>query len=371
MISIFKKEAIIASCLLLICLNVFADADHGIGMELNSNGLKPIQADSHAPIGVMGDHMHSKGEWMLSYRYQYMDMNGNRIGDTEVSPDFIVQNVANRFFGMPGQPATLRIVPNKMTMEMHMFGAMYAPTDWLTLMLMGMHMNKSMDHTTYMGGAGTNIRGTFNTKSSGLSDTKITGMFRLLNNGIHKVHLNAGISLPTGDTDETDSILTPMGMTPTVTLPYAMQLGSGTFDLMPGITYSARLNQLNWGAQYMGTIHTGDNDGYSWGDKHEITSWLSYQWQPWISTSARIAYKHEQQIDGMDSRIVGPVQTANPDNYGGDTVIMHFGFNLAGQTGFLRGHRLAFEAGIPLHQDLNGPQMETDLVLTAGWQYAY
>jgi hypothetical protein len=368
----FLKKKVAFAFGLLLCSNVFADSDHhGVGMELNSDGLKPVRADGHAPIGVMGEHMHKKGEWMLSYRYQYMDMEGNRIGETEVSNDFIVQNVANRFFGAPGQPPTLRIVPTSMTMEMHMFGAMYAPTDWLTLMVMGMHMDKSMDHVTYMGPAGTTVRGTFNTKASGMSDTKVSGMFKLLNNGIHKVHLNAGVSLPTGDTDETDDILTPMGMTPTVTLPYAMQLGSGTYDFLPGITYSATMNQLNWGAQYMGTIRTGDNNGYSWGDKHEVTSWLSYQWQPWISTSARLAYKHEGQIDGIDSRIAGPVQTADPDNYGGETVMLNFGVNLAGQTGRLRGHRVAFEAGFPIHQDLNGPQMETDLVLTTGWQFAF
>ena len=45
--------------------------------------------------------------------------------------------------------------------------------------------------------------------------------------------------------------------------------------------------------------------------------------------------------------------------------------NLAGQTGFLRGHKLALEAGIPIHQDLNGPQMETDYTITVGWQFAW
>ncbi len=51
--------------------------------------------------------------------------------------------------------------------------------------------------------------------------------------------------------------------------------------------------------------------------------------------------------------------------------MLNFGVNIAGQTGGLRGHRLAFEAGLPIHQDLNGPQMETDLVITGGWQYAF
>ena len=31
-------------------------------------------ADSHGPISVMGDHMHKKGEIMLSYRFVKMKM---------------------------------------------------------------------------------------------------------------------------------------------------------------------------------------------------------------------------------------------------------------------------------------------------------
>ena len=32
--------------------------------------------DGHAPISVMGDHMHEMGEWMVSYRYMSMEMEG-------------------------------------------------------------------------------------------------------------------------------------------------------------------------------------------------------------------------------------------------------------------------------------------------------
>ena len=93
-------------------------------------------ADSHAPLGVMGDHMHKKGDWMVSYRFMRMDMQGNRDGTDSLSPLEIATSVPNRFSGMAGQPPTLRVVPTEMTMDMHMFGAMYAPTDNLTLMAM-------------------------------------------------------------------------------------------------------------------------------------------------------------------------------------------------------------------------------------------
>ena len=64
---------------------------------------------------------------------------------------------------------------------------------------------------------------------------------------MHKLHLNAGLSLPTGDIDEEDDVLAPTGMRPTLRLPYAMQLGTGTWDLLPGLTYNGNHHQWGWG----------------------------------------------------------------------------------------------------------------------------
>lgn len=343
------------------CIQAYADAP----------GSSANNAADHAPIGVMGDHMHEKGEFMLSYRFMHMDMQGNRAGTDSFDADTIVTTVPNRFFGRPMQPPTLRIVPTGMSMDMHMAGAMYAPADWLTLMVMGMYMEKDMEHTTYMGGMGTHVRGSFRVKTDGIGDTRASGLVRLLDDGTHRLHLNAGVSFPTGSTSKTHEILTPMGARPTVRVPYAMQLGSGTCDLLPGITYNGHSDRLYWGGQYMGTFRLGENHGYSLGDKHTLSAWLNYRWRPFISTSLRLQYDTLGSIDGMDPMIAGPVQTADPGNYGSDELTLNLGMNLMGQTGSLAGQRLAVELSLPLHRDLNGPQMETDWTITAGWQYAF
>jgi len=330
-----------------------------------------MRADGHAPIGVMRDHMHHAGEFMFSYRFMHMDMDGNRIGDDEVSPETIVTTVANPFFGRPMQPPTLRVVPTSMTMDMHMFGVMYAPISRVTLIAMMNYTDKEMDHITFMGPVGTTRRGTFTTNSSGIGDTKLSAMVRLYESGHHKTHVNLGLGIPTGSTDERDTILTPTGATPSVRLPYAMQLGSGTLDFLPGLTYTGRSGATSWGAQYDGTIRTERDNGYQWGDRHNVTGWVAYTPRNWISVSARIAYDTLGDINGSDSAIVAPVQTADPNNYGGDTVNLTFGMNLVGQGGWWHGHRIAIEGGIPVTQDLNGPQMETDYTLTVGWQYAF
>ncbi len=331
--------------------------------ENHSHG---IRADGHAPIGVMGDHLHKKGEWMLSYRYMYMDMEGNQIGKHNVSPQDIIA-LPNRF----APPPNLRVVPTRMTMEMHMLGAMYAPTDTVTLMAMLPILQKDMDHTTYHMMTGNEI-GTFNTKTNGIGDVKLSSLIGIYNNRQTKVHLNAGMSLPTGSITETGTVLKPNNTSVVIRLPYAMQLGSGTWDFLPGITMQTHIDNYSFGAQYMARFHLGTNDeGYSWGDKHELTAWIAYQWAPWISTSLRLKGTTQQEIDGMDSLMTAPVQTADPAYYGGERVELFGGVNIMVPSGALKGHRFALEVGAPVYQDLNGPQMEQDLTVTLGWQKAF
>ncbi|MGH1419677.1 MAG: hypothetical protein ACRBCJ_12530 [Hyphomicrobiaceae bacterium] len=339
----------------------------------NAHGHKSHRPDSHAPIGVMGDHMHKKGEWMLSYRYMRMEMDGNRIGDDRVSPETIATTVPNRFFGRMGQPPTLRVVPTRMTMDMHMFGAMYAPTNNLTLMAMLNYVDKEMEHVTFRGGMGTTRLGTFTTEAKGIGDTKIGGLYRLYDDHIHHFHLNMGLSLPTGSITKRDRVLAPNGMRPDLRLPYPMQLGSGTVDLLPGLTYTGKKGSFSWGAQYMADIRLEDenDEGYALGDKHSLTSWIAYRVSPWASASFRVNAMTQDSIDGIDLNVVAPVQTADPNNHGGERVDLLWGVNLLAPEGALKGHRLAVEFGLPVYQNLNGPQLETDWTLAVGWQKAF
>jgi len=355
--------------LLSVAAIVAAFSTHGAAHDVTI-------AKNHAPIGVMGDHMHKQGEVMFSYRYTRMEMEGSRVGTDAIAPETIATTIANRFFGQPMQPPTLRVVPTDMSMDMHMLGAMYGVTDWLTVMAMGMLVEKDMNHLTFQGGMGTSVLGGFETETFGFGDTKLSGLLSLLEveaPGLtHNVHLNAGISIPTGSIEETDQILTPMGGTPSPRLPYPMQLGSGTVDLEPGITYNGRTDRLSWGAQYRAIIRTGSNDeGYSLGDRHQATAWAQYGPARWIAFSVRGAFLTQGTIDGIDPLIVAPVQTANPDFQGGDRADIAFGVNLAGQQGVIKGHRLGVEFILPVYQDLNGLQLETDWSLTLGWQKAF
>lgn len=326
-----------------------------------------------APIGVMGSHLHPKGDFMVSYRFMRMHMDGSRDGTDRLSPEEIATTSPNRFFGTPGQPPTLRVVPLEMTTDMHMFGAMYGVTDWLTVTAMGSYIDREMDHVTFQGGAGTTELGNFTTESSGFGDTRVGGLIGIYADDTHRIHLNAALSLPTGSIKEEDNVLAPNGLTPRLRLPYAMQLGTGTYDFHPGVTYTGHRDVWNWGAQYMGEVRleNENNQGYSLGDKHSVTSWAGYAWSRNFSTSLRLTASTQDSIDGIDAAIVAPVQTADPDNYGGEMVEAGVGFNLKGATGWMDGHEIGAEFTLPLYRDLNGPQLERDYALTVGWTKSF
>lgn len=364
-------------------------ADH----EHHQMGHDHSRADSHAPIGVMGDHVHPKGKLMFSYRFMNMHMQGMMDGSDNISADEValsnnaLAGETMRMGYMPDGsprlmtvPATYRIVPRKMDMRMHMFGAMYGLTENVTLMAMLNYVEKEMTLRTYQGMAGTNVAGTFTGRTSGIGDTKISALVRLFEESGHKFHMSLGLSLPTGSIDEKGSVLPPFAgmMTPAGQkvsidrLAYPMQLGSGSYDLLPGITYSSRQGDLSWGSQLSATIRLNDNkEDYRLGDKVEITGWVAKQWAPWISSSVRLSYHSEGQIRGRDEVITGGMPLFDPENSGRDQVDLNLGVNLLGQKGMVKGHRLDLEVGVPLYQEVNGLQMKNDWAATIGWRKTF
>lgn len=299
--------------------------------------------DSHAPIGVMADHMHSEGEWMLSYRYMGMQMKGNRDGTDSVSTaDVLVDYM---------------VAPLEMPMDMHMFGAMFAPNNDWTLMLMLPYLSSEMDHVTRMGMS-------FTTESSGVGDLKFTAMNSLWKTQNNNAHWELGLSLPTGEIDERDD--TPMG---NVKLPYPMQLGTGTYDAILGFTYNHYETDYSLGFQARGQFPLGENDNdYTVGNKVKLSTWIAKPLSEHWSGSLRLSYLNRSNYDGADPDY-NPmmVATADPKRRAGENLFFGLGVNYIMKSG----HRIAIEWESPLWQDLDGPQLEVDSQFTLGWQYAF
>lgn len=309
-----------------------------------------LKAGNHGPIGVMGDHTHEIGELMLSYHYMFTAMEGMRNGTDGITDEQVL--------------ADFMATPTKMNGQMHMFGGMFGLTDKLTLMGSIPYVKKSMYIKNRAGGY-------FKTDSEGLGDIKFDSLYAIVNQGKKNVILNLGMSFPTGSIDKKDTIPTPTGPSRTQ-LPYPMQLGSGTWDITPGVTFNQRWENLNLGGQVKATIRLNENDrNYKLGNRLNLTMWSAHNFNYWMSSSFRLNWKFWQKIDGADetlNQMLAP--TARPDFQGGNRLDGLIGINFINRSNpkFLKGQRISLELGSPFYQDFNGSQLETDWILLIGWQ---
>ncbi len=333
----------------------------GLGVLLLSSAPAAAQwtssrPDGHAPIGVMGDHRHEGGEIMLSYRYMRMDMDGSRFGTERITDQSVV---ASPTFGF-------LVTPTRMPMSMHMLGAMVAPSDAVTLMAMVPILQQDMDHITRAGGTRENPA--FTTSSSGIGDVRVGGLIRLATFGSQSLHLNAGVGIPTGSIDEQDVLPTSAGQP--VRLPYPMQVGSGTWDAMPGITYLGQGGDWSWGGQATAIFRLGTNDNdYRLGHRYGATAWGARRLGRHLSLSLRLDGLRVENVEGAD-----PAPSVNPVVVPTARTDLRSGTRLDGGVGInvylprAKGLRFAAELLGPLVQDLSGPQLETDWTLILGSQ---
>ncbi len=320
--------------------------------ESKENKWSGSRPDGHAPISVMGDHTHGKGEFMFSYRYMYMNMEDLKRGSENV--DFSNALLPNDVY---------MVTPTIMPMNMHMLGIMYAPSDKITLMAMVNYLSQEMDHLTAMNGE-------FKTESSGFGDTKIAALYKFFNKNKQQLHGQIGISIPTGSIDEKD--VTPASTPNEVILPYPMQIGSGTWDTEIALTYLKQWDILSFGTQAKTTLRIGENDNeYRLGNKYSLNNWLAITATDWLSFSGRFEFGAIDKISGTNPDL-NPMMviTADTANSGMTYANAGLGFNLYAFKGSLKNLRLGFEAAIPLFQNMNGVQLRNKETITLGLQYA-
>jgi Putative MetA-pathway of phenol degradation len=309
-------------------------------------------ADAHAPAGVMLDHMHKAGEFMVGYRYMYGRRDGDMLhGTGTASNAAVMQNACAQ---------TCMMRPVEMTMQMHMLDIMYAPTDWLTLMLMPQWMTMDMTMTPLTGGMGTMSHDT-----DGIGDTIFGALVKLSEGPGYHLHTGVMFSAPSGSVDETNK--------GTLTH-YGMQLGSGTWDFRPSLTYTGREGSWTWGAQMSGIIRMEDanEQGYRLGNVFQATAWGSYRLTNWLSASLRILHTQQGRIEG---HYIGAHNDRSPpdlqSNYGGRFWDIGFGVNTVVPSGSFKGHRFSAEWLEPISDDVNGYQLERAGTLYVNWSKAF
>jgi hypothetical protein len=180
-------------------------------------------------------------------------------------------------------------------------------------------------------------------------------------------YIGLGLGLPTGSIEEKGD--TPRG--PGSQLPYAMQLGSGTFDIKPSAGWSVPVgHQGAAGLDFSSVVRLGTNDReYSLGHRFELDAWYSHEVTDWLRIRSEVDLIWWGEIDGQDPEVtLGIAPVAEPFNYGGFRVDVGVTaqIDIPNTRGFL-------ELGVknPVAQDLNGTQIGTEWIYTIGAQFRF
>jgi hypothetical protein len=296
-----------------------------------------------APIGVVNGDTLMSGQWALSYRYEFIHQDDMRDGTHRDSS----ADVLTRF----------EETPRKRDTHVHLFGLAYAPHRRITLSAQLPVFVIETDATA-------NVGGNFSTDTDGIGDLELRALVPFMRKKNETLQLEMGLSAPTGSTSRRGR--DAVGDRRRLSFP--QQLGSGTVDLLPGLVYRGHHESLSWGYVARGVFRVYDNSkDYRAGNEYEMSAWMARSWTDWMSTSLRMSWQRWENVNPDDRTFVNPEE--DPKRQAGDRIELGPGVNF--KLPFAIGPRFGVEMAWPLFQSLDGPQLERDWRLTAGWRWAF
>src|SRR5262249_30705791 len=154
------------------------------------------------------------------------------------SNEFIVSTVP--FFLNPSQK--VRIVPQHINVDIQGVRLRYGVTNDFEMILDTGMVEKDPHALVFKGTAGIRPLGDNYPRTWSLLDTILSGVYRVYQDDIHRIQVSLGFSFPTGsDTATFNDFILPNGTRRNIRGFYGMQLGTATFDILPGAVYAGNL----------------------------------------------------------------------------------------------------------------------------------
>lgn len=179
----------------------------------------------------------------------------------------------------------------------------------------------------------------------GLTDTWISGKFRVMRGASGHLSVLAGVKLPTGDDDDTLDSFEP--------LEPSSQAGSGSVDYRVGLAYSRYLTPrvtLDAGGSY--TIRT-EHEGFTVGDRMEAAAALGYRLTEDVKAPNNWSVFGELSTIWLD-KDQGDDEVN--DNSGGTVTYLAVGVRDR-----INEHvAISLAPALPIIQNVNGEQVEVD-----------
>jgi hypothetical protein len=319
-------------------------------------GLCCAHCGGNMPLNLSGGGIPEPKEFRFKLSQMIMEMGPLRDGTDEIRNEDILG---------PANGTTFPALPTDMQMYMTMIGAAYSFSDDFAVMGMASYVENTM-HMNLRNGKD------FTMTSGGVGDVTLLGKYRAYADDnlvpTNQVSVLFGLSLPSGSINKKFSNHTADTFNGSL-LPFKMQLGSGTVDPIIGLTYQGSRDPFWWGFNTQLEAHIYDNEqSYRRAQELRYDFYAMKQVHDKVVVHAQLNgwYEGKFSDEAYDVRVLGAghngLSTANnlisplfdPDNYGGHK--LHFGLGIQFQP--LPLHVMELTASVPIHQDLNGPQLQ-------------
>jgi len=288
------------------------------------------------------------GSCRLSYRFRQQSFDGLREGRDDLARDEL--------------DGAFDRIPEEMTWTTHTLELAYGVRERTTLWASLPFVEKELEsHTS--GGA------SFDSSSDGVGDL-VVGLTRLAHETERggRLLFHVGLGLPTGSTDEEDEVPGAGSQR----LPYPMQIGTGTYELHPGAYWIQSCKLWSWGAGARWRVHLDRNDeDYAPGDSTLVQVWATRELATDLVGTLRLSYAGWGDYHGEDDELDPDVDPLDdPHRQGGERADL--GAGLAWEMGGAkRANRLEVDLGVPVAEWLDGPQLSTEWIVTAGWRFSF
>jgi len=299
--------------------------------EYEWSGDRP---DAAAPAALLGGQLLQAGQVEFGYRFHKMNFGEVRLGTDIV--DFY--DVLAIYGG----------VPFGRTESAHMVTFGWGLSDWLTLEATAGWLVRDREfgnETTFV-----------DTNASGISDIEAAALIGIFDRNGIKAHLIGGVEIPTGSIEKVGPDLTGTNRL----LAYEMQLGTGSFSVVPGAAASIQNDQATVGAQVKARFRLMDNDrDYRYGDQFDGALWASYMLNDNFAVTSGARFSKWGSIEGLD---VGMDPAADPGQdaffSSGSRLDIPLGLNIRLTEGLLSGMDVAFEFLWPTYENYDAPRLE-------------
>ena len=296
--------------------------------------------------------------WQFNLRYRHSTQDGYLDGSTSLSYGDVLYDGQE-----PRTNDNYPILPTVITQKAVISTMAYHFNSEQNVSLSLPYIHQSTDHLSIVPGYDA-----FNISSEGIGDVTVNYSNVISNWDTQKVTFLIGVSIPTGSIDEQGDTPRAIG---DQQLPYTMQLGSGTFDLPLGISYSQDKGTYSWGVNSFAKVRIGKNDrDYRLGNSLAFSTWSKWYLNEFVHPQLKLVFQDWGSIRGQDDEITVPnpmypypAGITNPRNYGGQKLSIAIGGDF-----FIGDQMFTIEAGAPFYQNLNGVQPKEKFNISFNWQ---